>query len=152
MKVSSNIIIADADAPGVTLRVYGPQISDSFIKLCPDQDYMLVIHCNVTDSSSFLWAFPPFVDPSMVFIRTHTLGKFGRSPLTLVLTEKTLTDQDIKSYESQLQVPTSSVREAIADQGGHPLVVTCQAGTVQKRISIFHKGLPRHAQVREIFF
>ena len=78
----------------------------------------------------------------MVFIRTHSLGKFSRSPVTLLLTEKRLTNRDINSNESQLQVPTSALRGAFADQGGTPLVITCQAGAVQKRISIFIKGLP----------
>ena len=73
----------------------------------------------------------------MVFIHSHSLGKFSRSPVTLVLTEKKLTNRDINSYESQLQVPTSALRRAIADEGGHPLVVTCQAGAVQKKMSTF---------------
>ena len=76
----------------------------------------------------------------MTFIRSHGLGKISRPPVTLVLTEKTLTDKDINSYESQLQVSTADLRRAIADQSGSPLVVICQAGAVQKRISIFFKG------------
>ena len=142
-------MLADTNAVGVSLRVYGPQVNDSSIHLCPDQDYILVVHCNITGSSSFLWALPPFVDPSITFIRSHELGKFSRPPVTVVLTEKKLTKLDINSYESELQVPTSALRRAIADQGGSPLVVICQAGAVQKRmvgavqkrISIFVKGL-----------
>ena len=126
---------------GVTLTVYGPQANDTSINLCPNQNFVLVVHCSVTDSSSFLWALPPFVDPSVTFIRTHKVGKISRSPVTLVLTEKRLTNRDINSYESQLQVPTSALREAIADKGGSPLVVTCQAGAVQKRMTIHIKGL-----------
>ena len=46
----------------------------------------------------------------------------------------------MKTYESQLQVSTGALSRAIADQGGSPLVVICQAGAVQKRMSIFNKG------------
>ena len=121
--------------------MHGPQVNASSIHLCPDQDYILVVRCNVTESSSFLWALPPFVDPSITFIRSHKLGKFSRPPVTLVLTEKKLTKRDINTYESELQVPTGAFIWAIADQGGRPLDVICQAGAVQKRISIFAKGL-----------
>ena len=134
-------MVADVYAISVTLTVYGPQVNDSSINLCPDQDFVLVMHCGVIDSSSFLWALAPFVDPSVTFIRTHEVGKISRSPVTLVLTEKRLTNRDKNSYESQLQVPTSALREAIADQGGRPLVALCQAGSVQKRMSIYVKGL-----------
>ena len=120
--------------------MYGPQVNDSSIALCPDQDFVLVVHCIVTDSSSFLWALAPFVDPSVTFIRSHSLGKISRSDVTLILTEKTITVEDINSYESQLQVSTGALRRAIADQGGSPLVVICQAGAVQKRMSIVAKG------------
>ena len=133
-------------AVGVSLTVYGPQVNDSSINLCPDQDYVLVVHCSVTGSSSFLWALAPFVEPSVTFIRSHGLGKITRSPVTLVLTEKRLTNRDTNSYKSQLQVPTNALRRAIADQGDRPLVVICQAGAVQKRISIFVKGLYYHMQ------
>ena len=132
-------MLADTNAVGVTLRVYGPQVNDSSIHLCPDHDYILVVHCNVTKSFSSLWALPPFVDPSITFIRSHKLGKFSRPPVTVVLTEKKLTNSDINSYE--LQVSTGALIRAIADQGGRPLDVICQAGAVQKRISIFAKGL-----------
>ena len=135
------LLLADTNAVGVSLRVHGPQVNDSSIHLCPDHDYILDVHCKVTESSSFLWALPPFVEPSITFIRSHKLGKFSRPPVTVVLTETKLTQHDINSYESELQVPTSALRRAIADQGGSPLFVTCQAGAVQKRISIFAKGL-----------
>ena len=82
-------------AIGVSLTVYGPQVNDSSINLCPDQDYVLVVHCSVTGSSSFLWALAPFIVPSVTFIRSHDLGKISRPPVTLVLTEKTLTDKDM---------------------------------------------------------
>ena len=77
----------------------------------------------------------------MTFIRSHSLGKFSRSPVTLVLTQKKLTKHDINSYESELQVSTADLRRAIADRGGSPLDVICQAGAVQEKISIFAKGL-----------
>ena len=134
-------MFVDTNAVGVSLRVHGPQVNDSSIHLCPDQDYILVVHCSVTESSSFLWALPPFVDPSITFIRSHKLGKISRPPVTVVLTEKKLTKRDINSYESELQVPTGALRRAITNRGGSPLVVICQAGAVQKRISIFAKGL-----------
>ena len=82
----------------------------------------------------------------MTFICSHGLGKITWSPVTLVLTEKRLTNHDIDAYNSQLQVPTNALRRAIADQGGRPLVVICQAGAVQKRISVFVKGLYYHIQ------
>ena len=134
-------MLADTNAVGVTLRVHGPQVNDSSICLCPDQDYILVVHCIVTESSSFLWALPPFVDPSITFIRSHKLGKFDRPPVTVVLTEKKLTKHDINSYESELQVSTGALKRAIADRGGSPLVVICQAGAVQKRMFIFATGI-----------
>ena len=135
-------MITDSYAIGVSLKVYGPQVNDSSITLCPDQGFVLVVHCSVTDSSSFLWALAPFVDPFVTIIRTHSLGKISRSDVTLILTEKILRDNDINSYESQLQVSTGALRRAIADQGGSPLNVTCQAGAVQKRMFIFAKGVP----------
>ena len=134
-------MLADTKAVGVSLRVHGPQVNDSSIHLCPDQDYILVVHCNVTESSSLWWALPPFVDPSITFIRSHKLGKFDRPPVTVVLTEKKLTKRDINSYESQLQVSTGALKRAIADWGGSPLVVTCEAGAVQKRMFIVATGL-----------
>ena len=60
-----------------------------------DQDFVLDVHCSVTDSPSFLWALAPFVDPSVTFICSHSLGKISRSDVTLVLTKKRLTDQDL---------------------------------------------------------
>ena len=99
--IKQYLLTADTYAIGVNMRVYGPQVNDSSIKLCPDQDYILVVHCTVTDSSSFLWALAPFVEPSVTFIRSHSLGKISRSDVTLVLTEKWLTDED-NSYVSQL--------------------------------------------------
>ena len=139
--IKQYLLTTDTNGVGVNMRVYGPQVNDSSIKLCPDQDFVLVVHCTVTDSSSFLWALPPFVDPSVTFIRSHSLGKIIRSDVTLVLTEKRLTNDDINSYESQLQVSTGALRRAIADQGGSPLVVKCQACAVKKNISIFDKGV-----------
>ena len=130
--------------------MYGPQVNDSSINLCPDQDFILVVHCSITDSSSFLWALAPFVDPSVTFIRTHDLGTISRSPVTIVLTEKRLTDQDLNSYESQLQVPTSALRGAIANRDDSPLEVICQAGAVQKRLSISNKGSYRVHDKRKI--
>ena len=88
-------MIADSYAIGVNLKVYGPQVNDSFITVYPDQNYILVVHCSVTDSSSFLWRLAPFVVPSVTFIRSHSLGKIIRSDVTLILIEKILTDEDL---------------------------------------------------------
>ena len=131
-------------APAVRLTVYGHHTSDSSIKLCPDDDYTLVFHCSVTNSFSFLWSFPPFVTPSVLFSATNNLGEIDLSPVTLILTKQVLTGSGEENvYESQLQVSTVALIAAIDRRDGQPLSleVTCQASpTVFQKMSIMVSG------------
>ena len=111
------------------------------MKLCPNDDYVLVFQCEVTGVFSFLWLLPPFIDPSLRYDTSNTLGQIDRSPATVLLTKK-VTEGNIDTYlyESELRVPTKEIRNAITEQQGSLLVVTCEATDGVQKMSMFYGG------------
>ena len=112
---------ADLSIADVILTTYGRDINDTII-LCPDDDFVQVFECVVTGSTQFQWTLKPLLS-QFQFLQTNEVGKRPESGVTLVLTEKELTAERLL-YESQLQVPTSSVIEQLKLNNNH-LEVTC---------------------------
>lgn len=112
---------ADLSIADVTLTTYGRDMNDT-ITLCPADDFVLVFECVVTENTQFQWTLVPLLNQSK-FLQTNEVGKRSESRVTLVLTEKELTDERLL-YESQLQVPTSYVIEQLKLYNNQ-LEVTC---------------------------
>ena len=123
-------------APDVRLTVYGRHTNDSVIELCPnDDDYTMVFHCSVTNSFSLFWSLPPFVNSSVTFSASNDLGQIDQSPVTLILTKRVVSKSgNENAYESELQVSTDALMDAINDANDRHLEVTCHSSN-----SIFQK-------------
>ena len=119
--------------PQANVRVYGPHTGD-VITLCPDQDFVVVLECTVTDSSGLAWIGESLFSGTLQYSSSDELGQIEQDRTTFLLTEKRTS-----LFKSQLQVHSSDLRAAITENDAS-LNITCRAtiaeeSTISVRIS-----------------
>ena len=119
--------------PQANVRVYGPHTGD-VITLCPDQDFVVVLECTVTDSSGLAWRGESLFSGTLQYSSNAELGQIEQDHTTFLLTEKRTS-----LFKSQLQVHSSDLRAAITENDAS-LNITCRAtiaeeSTISVRIS-----------------
>ena len=120
-------------AAEVTLTVCGPPNNGSTVTLCPNHDYLICFKCSVKNHFSFQWKLEPL--DSAIFTPTNLLGQISRpNDITLILSNKVVRESNENDYESQLEIPTYILRDAIGSIHDKTLEITCQASTTSKKI------------------
>ena len=119
------------------LRVLGSN-NDSTITLCPDDNYMFVAECVVTESSTFFWTLSPLIDP-VLFSSFNNLGEVREEEITFIITKQVLMEnEDQNSYVSQVQVHTNVIRKALLEH--HFLNISCEASVKFEMITFKSPG------------
>ena len=119
--------------PEVNMIAYGPYTSD-LITLCPDQDFMIVFECTVTDSEILLWRADSLLSIPIQVSTEDQLGERPQAKANVVFTEK------MTRLKSQLQVHSSDILETVMNNGAL-LNITCEvSSTVKSVISLRISG------------
>ena len=82
------------------MQVYGPDVRD-VLTICPDNDYIIVFECIVTENRGLIWSVEPFFH-SLPVGQSFDFGNTHFQDFTVVLIEKS---SDM--FEAQIMVPTS---------------------------------------------
>ena len=118
-------LVAGVFTTDITLRVLGSNSNDSTITICPDDNYMFIAECVVTESSTFFWTLSPLIG-TVPFSSANDLGEFREGEITFIVTKQVLLDnEEQNSYVSQVQVHTEVIRKAISEH--HFLNISCEA-------------------------
>jgi hypothetical protein len=130
-QLAAYVILAASDVSGsdVKLRVFGPHTNDSFVNICPDDDYMFVVECIVTESASFYWTLYPLLQNPLSFSTFNILGETHKGGVIIILTRKVVeqTNEDLSNYISQVQLHTDLIRQTVVDNG--EIEVSCGASS-----------------------
>ena len=110
--------------PEVNMIAYGPYTSD-LITLCPDQDFMVVFECTVTDSEFLLWRADSLLSIPIQVSTEDQLGERPQTKVNIIVTEK------MTRLRSQLQVRSSDILET---GNGALLNITCEVSSTVKNI------------------
>ena len=125
----------------VQLTALGPYNNQSFVTLCPNQNYTIVFECVVIKGSFLFWLLGPLLGSQSRFGATDVPSEVDLTPVTLILSDRVIISSTETNYKSQLHVPTESLRGVIIDHG-YPLNVTCRdIDDVEKTIFIRFSGI-----------
>jgi hypothetical protein len=115
--------VSDTD---VKLRVFGPHTNESSVTICPDDDYLLVVECTVTEALSVTWNVSPLIRQPVLFSSADIVGGTTRFGVNFILTrERVEMEDDLFNYISQVQLHTDLIRQTVVDHG--QIEISCAA-------------------------
>ena len=120
-------ICTGVSGAGVKLRVFGPHTNESSVTICPDDDYLLVMECIVTESVSFSWTVTPLIPDPVLFTSFDVVGGANIDRVNFILNREKAEMENVFNYISQVQLRTDLIRQTIVEHG--EMEVSCSAST-----------------------
>ena len=108
----------------VKLRVFAPHTNESFATICPNDNYLLVVQCIVTETASITWTVTPLTRVPVTFSSIDIVGETTEYGVDFIFyRERLQMDKDIFTYISQVELQTDLIRQTVGDHG--EIEVTC---------------------------
>ena len=124
----------------VKLRVFGPHTNESSITICPDDNYLLVVQCTVTETASITWTVTPLIRNPVTFSSIDIVGETTEYGVDFIFYRERLeTDKDIFSYISQVELRTDLIIQTVGDHG--EMEVTCAASSKIASVLLDMQGM-----------
>ena len=118
------------------MTVCGPLVQDSAIVVCPDDNFIICIQCDVTEGSGLRW---DYGKTTVSYSLVDTAGIDRDRPPIKVSLSRIMQDGDRGNFRSQLQVHSSDLRESIKKSGGQ-LKIACRSTSQQENITALLSG------------
>ena len=121
--------------------MFGPHTNESSVTICPNDDYLFVVECIVTESSLFSWTVTPLIPEPVIFSSLDKVGHTIISRVNFILTKENeeMENDDPVTYISQVQLHTDLIRQTVVDHG--EMKVTCTASSTTASVLLDMQGI-----------
>ena len=134
------IICTGFSGTDVKLRAFGPHTNESFVTICPDDDYLFVVECIVTVAPSVTWNMSPLLQQPVLFSSDDLVGGTTRFGVNFILDrERVEMEDNLFNYTSQVQLRTDLIRQTIVDHG--KIEISCAAASKTASILLNMQGM-----------